>query len=105
IGVIFDMDERSFLQYQRLLRQHQVRGTGSPLYMAFVGEEGFPQRGHWTASAITSTQAPALSRCEATCQTLTECSCRACLFGYGCRWAHRKRCLKYLITPSRVSRA
>ena len=34
IAVTFAVDERSFLRYQRLLRQHQVQGAGSPLYLA-----------------------------------------------------------------------
>jgi multidrug efflux pump subunit AcrA (membrane-fusion protein) len=39
------MDERSYLRYQRLLRQHQVKGPGSPLYLGLQDEAGFPHQG------------------------------------------------------------
>jgi len=45
IDLSFDMDERSFLDYQRLMREKQVKGTGSPLRMQLAGEEGFPHEG------------------------------------------------------------
>jgi RND family efflux transporter MFP subunit len=45
IGLTFDMDERSFLRYQRLLRENRVKGTGSLLRMAVADEEGFPHEG------------------------------------------------------------
>jgi RNA polymerase sigma factor (sigma-70 family) len=45
IGVTFAMDERSFIRYQRLLREHQVKGPGSPLYLGLSDEDGFPHQG------------------------------------------------------------
>jgi multidrug efflux system membrane fusion protein len=45
IGLVFDVDERSFLAYQRLLRDKQVQGAGSPLRMGLAGEDGFPREG------------------------------------------------------------
>jgi RND family efflux transporter MFP subunit len=45
IHVAFDMDERSFLRYQRLLREGQVKGVGSPLSMSLADEEGFSHQG------------------------------------------------------------
>jgi RND family efflux transporter MFP subunit len=45
IGLSFEMDENSFLRYQRLLRQQKVKGAGSELRMAVADEEGFPHDG------------------------------------------------------------
>jgi RND family efflux transporter MFP subunit len=45
IGLTFDIDERSYLRYQRLLREQKVKGVGSPLRMAVADEEGFPHEG------------------------------------------------------------
>jgi RND family efflux transporter MFP subunit len=45
IGLIFDMDERSFLTYRRLLRENRVKGAGSSLRMGLAGEDGFPYEG------------------------------------------------------------
>jgi RND family efflux transporter MFP subunit len=45
IGLTFDMDERSYLRYQRLLREQKVKGAGGPLRMAVADEEGFPHEG------------------------------------------------------------
>ncbi len=45
IGLSFDMDERSFLLYQRLLREQKVKGAGSRLRMAVADQEGFPHEG------------------------------------------------------------
>jgi RNA polymerase sigma factor (sigma-70 family) len=45
IAVTFAVDERSYLRYQRLLRQHQVKGPGSPLYVGLSDENGFPHQG------------------------------------------------------------
>lgn len=45
IGLTFELDERSYLRYQRLLRQHQVKGPDSPLSVGLADEEGFPQQG------------------------------------------------------------
>jgi RNA polymerase sigma factor (sigma-70 family) len=45
IAVTFAVDERSFLRYQRLLLQHQVKGPGSTLYLALADENGFPHQG------------------------------------------------------------
>jgi RND family efflux transporter MFP subunit len=45
IGLTFDMDERSFLLYQRLLREQKVKGPGSRLSMAVADEEGYPHEG------------------------------------------------------------
>ena len=45
IGVTFDMDERSFRIYQRLLREKKVEGPGGRLRMAMADEEGYPREG------------------------------------------------------------
>jgi multidrug efflux system membrane fusion protein len=45
IGLSFDMDERSFLRYQRLQRENQVKGAGSSLRMQLGDETGFPHEG------------------------------------------------------------
>jgi RND family efflux transporter MFP subunit len=45
IGLSFDMDERSYLRYQHLLREKEVKGTGSPLSMGISDESGFPREG------------------------------------------------------------
>jgi RND family efflux transporter MFP subunit len=45
ISLSFNMDERSFLDYQRLLREKQVKGVGSSLRMGLAGENGFPREG------------------------------------------------------------
>lgn len=41
IDVTFDMDERSFLDYQRLQREKQIKGVGSPLRLRFASENEF----------------------------------------------------------------
>jgi RND family efflux transporter MFP subunit len=43
--VVFDMDERSFLRYRRLMRAGQVKGPGGPIYLALADEDGFPHQG------------------------------------------------------------
>jgi RND family efflux transporter MFP subunit len=45
IGLTFEMDEGSFLRYQRLLREQKVKGVGSSLRMGLTGENGFPHEG------------------------------------------------------------
>jgi len=45
VGVIFDMDERNFLRYQRLMKEKKVKGSGSSLAIAVSDEEGFPREG------------------------------------------------------------
>jgi RNA polymerase sigma factor (sigma-70 family) len=45
IAVAFAVDERSYLQYQRLLQKHQVKGPGSPVSIALADEDGFPHQG------------------------------------------------------------
>jgi RND family efflux transporter MFP subunit len=45
ITLVFDMDEYTLLRYRRLLREKQVKGVGSVLRMALVGEGGFPHEG------------------------------------------------------------
>jgi hypothetical protein len=45
IGLTFSLDERSYLEYQRLMSQHKVKGPGSPLYVGLSSEEGFPHEG------------------------------------------------------------
>ncbi len=45
IGLTFDMDERSFLEYQRLLRAKQVKGAGGVLRMGLTGEDGYTHEG------------------------------------------------------------
>jgi multidrug efflux system membrane fusion protein len=49
IGARFDMDERSYLRWQRLLRAGQVKKTGSPLAMGLADEEGYPHKGTLTS--------------------------------------------------------
>jgi RND family efflux transporter MFP subunit len=41
----FDVDEQSYLSYQRLLREGAVQGVGSSLRMGLPNEGGFPQQG------------------------------------------------------------
>jgi RND family efflux transporter MFP subunit len=45
IGVSFDMDERSFLEYQRLSRNHEVTPTGTPLFINLADESAFTRKG------------------------------------------------------------
>jgi RND family efflux transporter MFP subunit len=45
IGVRFEMDERSYLRYQRLRAKHQVSGVGSPLQLGLADEDAFPHEG------------------------------------------------------------
>jgi multidrug efflux system membrane fusion protein len=45
IGMNFDMDERSYLRYQHLLREKEVKGIGGPLSMGVSNDEGFPREG------------------------------------------------------------
>jgi RND family efflux transporter MFP subunit len=45
IGLTFDMDQTSFLNYQRLLREHKVEGPGGRLHMAVGDDEEFPREG------------------------------------------------------------
>jgi RND family efflux transporter MFP subunit len=45
IGVNFDMDERNFLRYRRLMREKKVKGPGSPVSIGVSDEEGFPREG------------------------------------------------------------
>jgi RND family efflux transporter MFP subunit len=48
IRLSFDMDERSFLHYRRLLRDAKVKGVGSALRMGLAGEDGLPHEGTLT---------------------------------------------------------
>jgi hypothetical protein len=45
VGMTFEMDERSFLDYQRLMKQHKGYGPGSPLDVGLLNEAGFPHEG------------------------------------------------------------
>jgi RNA polymerase sigma factor (sigma-70 family) len=45
LTVRFDMDERSYLRYQRLLSAGQVKGSGDPLAMGLSDENSFPRAG------------------------------------------------------------
>jgi RNA polymerase sigma factor (sigma-70 family) len=45
IVVHCDMDERSYLRYQRLQRAGQVKGPGDPLAVALADENNFPRTG------------------------------------------------------------
>jgi RND family efflux transporter MFP subunit len=45
IGLAFDVDERSFLRFQRLQRAGKIKVPGSPLLMALADEKGFPHKG------------------------------------------------------------
>jgi hypothetical protein len=49
IGIAFDMDERSFLEYQALMRQHKIEGPGIPLYVGLLNEEDYPHQAMLTA--------------------------------------------------------
>ncbi len=42
IGVRFEMDERTFLRYQRLLAARAVQGMDGPLSVGLTDETGFP---------------------------------------------------------------
>ena len=48
IGVRFDMDERTFLRYRRLLVARDVKGGGGPLYVGLPDETDFPHKGMLT---------------------------------------------------------
>jgi RND family efflux transporter MFP subunit len=45
IGLSFDMDERSFLRYQKVVREGQVKVEGGPLQVGLSSEKGFPHTG------------------------------------------------------------
>jgi RNA polymerase sigma factor (sigma-70 family) len=45
MGVGFEMDERSYLRYQRLLRAGKVKGAGDSLAVGLADEHGFPRGG------------------------------------------------------------
>jgi RND family efflux transporter MFP subunit len=45
MGVNFDMDERNFLRYRRLMGEKKVKGLGSAISIAVSDEEGFPREG------------------------------------------------------------
>jgi RNA polymerase sigma factor (sigma-70 family) len=45
IAVMFAVDERSYLEYQRLLRKHQIKGPGSAIDIGLADEKGFPHKG------------------------------------------------------------
>jgi hypothetical protein len=45
IAVRFEMDERSYLHYQRLLKKGYVKGAGEPLAIGLSDEKGFSHRG------------------------------------------------------------
>lgn len=45
IDLSFEMDQRNYLRYQRLLREKQVEGIGSPLTMRVADEQGVPHAG------------------------------------------------------------
>ncbi len=49
VGVKFDMDERTFLRYRRLLATRDVKGVGGPLYVGLADETGFPHEGMITS--------------------------------------------------------
>jgi RND family efflux transporter MFP subunit len=46
IGLNFDMDERTFLGYRRLMREKKIKGPESHISMAVSDEEGFPREGN-----------------------------------------------------------
>jgi RND family efflux transporter MFP subunit len=43
IGLRFNMDERSFLDYQKLQKVGTVKGVGASLSVGLVGDKGFPR--------------------------------------------------------------
>jgi multidrug efflux system membrane fusion protein len=45
IGLTFNMDERSYLRYQRLLRENKVKGAGSSLRIQLSDAKDFPHEG------------------------------------------------------------
>jgi RNA polymerase sigma factor (sigma-70 family) len=45
ITVSFAVDEHTYLRYQRLLRQHKVKGAGSTLSFGLADENGYPHEG------------------------------------------------------------
>jgi RND family efflux transporter MFP subunit len=45
IAVIFAVDERSYLKYQRLLEKRQVKGPGSDIDIGLANEKGFQHKG------------------------------------------------------------
>jgi WD40 repeat protein len=45
IGIRFDLDQRSFLAYQLLMKEHKGYGPGSPLNIGLPNEEGFQHEG------------------------------------------------------------
>jgi RND family efflux transporter MFP subunit len=45
ITLYFDMDERSLLDYRRLVREKRVKEAGNVLRMGLAGEDGFPHEG------------------------------------------------------------
>jgi multidrug efflux system membrane fusion protein len=45
IAVRFDMDQRSYLRYQRLLSGGKVKGAGDPLAVGLSDEDSFPRSG------------------------------------------------------------
>ncbi len=45
MGLVFDMDERSYLRYRRLLAAREVRGECGPLSVGLADEEGMPHEG------------------------------------------------------------
>jgi RNA polymerase sigma factor (sigma-70 family) len=49
IGARFDMDERSYLRWQRLLRAGKVKKTDCTLAMGLADEEGYPHHGALTS--------------------------------------------------------
>jgi RND family efflux transporter MFP subunit len=53
MGVRFDMDERSYLRYQRLLRAGEIKATGQPLRVALADEKDFPHEGTLSAFATS----------------------------------------------------
>ena len=45
IGVQFDMDEASYLRYQRLVKAKDVKQVGGPLYVGLSGDKDYPRAG------------------------------------------------------------
>jgi RND family efflux transporter MFP subunit len=45
LGHRFDMDERNYLRYQRLIRAGEAPKTGAPLQIGLADEEGYPHKG------------------------------------------------------------
>lgn len=49
IGITFEVDQKSFLEYQRLKSEGKVHWLGNPFYVSLPDEKGFPRVGRLEA--------------------------------------------------------